>query len=322
MKIAILGEIHNDGIDFLISENFEIVSINNYEKSNLISNLSEIDGIIIRTANLNADILSKCNELKIVARHGVGYDNVDLKYLNEKKIALAITGQSNAVSVAEHVITMMLVLSKNIFASDSLTRANGFDKKGSLPDFFELYQKKILILGFGRIGKALAKRCLGFDMEVYVYDPFVENKLITSKHCLAIDMFEGFRIADYISVHLPLNKNTKNLISKNEFGLFKKNLILINTARGGIINEDALYEALINKSIHAAGLDVFETEPPKENNKLFSLNNIILTPHNSALTLECRKRMSVEASENIFYYLKDKNRLLKDNIVNLENLDI
>ena len=159
-------------------------------------------------------------------------------------------------------------------------------------------------------------------MEVYVYDPFVENKLITSKHCLAIDMFEGFRIADYISVHLPLNKNTKNLISKNEFELFKKNLILINTARGGIINEDALYEALINKSIHAAGLDVFETEPPKENNKLFSLNNIILTPHNSALTLECRKRMSIEAASSIVNYLTKREKLNLTNIVNKENLDI
>ncbi len=320
MKIAILGEIHNDGIDFLISENFEIVSINNYEKSNLISNLSEIDGIIIRTANLNADILSKCNELKIVARHGVGYDNVDLKYLNEKKIALAITGQSNAVSVAEHVITMMLVLSKNIFASDSLTRANGFDKKGSLPDFFELYQKKILILGFGRIGKALAKRCLGFDMEVNVYDPFVNNESIISNNCKPVELIEGFKIADYISIHLPLNDSTKNLISYNEFSMFKKNLILINTARGGIVNENALYEALFNKNIFAAGLDVFEKEPPSENSKFFTLNNILLTPHNSALTIECRKRMSIESCKNVAFFLKNKSDLNKSNIINFNEL--
>ena len=169
MKIAILGEIHSDGIDLLNSEEFKVMTVDRFDESSLISKISEVEGIVIRTADLNNNVLSHCKNLKIVARHGVGYDNVDLTYLNNHKIALAITGQSNAVSVAEHVMTMMLTLSKNIFASDALTRANEFENKANLPDFYELYQKNILILGFGRIGQALAKRCLGFDMEVYVY---------------------------------------------------------------------------------------------------------------------------------------------------------
>ena len=322
MKIGIIGTIHQDGPSFLKTKNVEIVNIENFEEDNLISNLSEVDGIIVRTPKLTSKVLSNCKNLKVVARHGVGYDNVDIDYLNENNIALAITGKSNAVSVAEHVMTMMLTLSKNIFASDELVKSNRFTSKAELPDFFELYQKKILILGFGRIGQALAKRCLGFDMEVYVYDPFIDSEVIKSKMCIPIEVKNGFTIADYISVHLPINDQTRNIISHNEFKLFKKNLILINTARGGIINEDALYEALVNKYIHAAGLDVFTQEPPESNNQLFSLKNILLTPHNSALTIECRKRMSLESCENVLFYLKRDEALNKNNIINLKNLNL
>ena len=320
MKIAILGQIHQDGLDFLKSQSLEIIEVSNFNEQNLISEISGVDGIVIRTANLGEGVLSKCENLKIVSRHGVGYDNIDLNFLNKKRIALAITGQSNAISVSEHVMTMMLVLTKNIFASDNLTRSNDFDKKAELPDFFELYNKKILILGFGRIGQALARRCLGFEMQVMVYDPFVDEKKIISSGCKKVDRTDGFKKADYISVHLPLNKDTENLISDNEFKLFKNNLILINTARGGIVNEDALYKALKSKLILGAGVDVFEQEPPPQNHKLFSLKNTILTPHNSALTLECRKRMSVESCKNIVNYLNNKIDLNKNNIVNLMNL--
>ena len=320
MKIAILGQIHKDGLNFLNSENLEIINVDNFEENDLISKISKVEGIIIRTASLTSNVLCHCKNLKIVARHGVGFDNVDIDYLNKNNIALAITGKSNAVSVAEHVMTMMLSLSKNIFASDKLTRNNGFHKKAELPDFSELYQKKIVILGFGRIGRALAQRCLGFEMEVYVHDPYIKPEVIRQKNCIVTSLEDGFRLADYISIHLPLNDNTKNLISHNEFKLFKKNLILINTARGGIINEEALYESLINKNIHSAGLDVYEKEPPEVDNKLFNLDNILLTPHNSALTIECRKRMSVESCENVAYYLKNKNILNKNNIINLSKI--
>ena len=321
MKIAILGQIHEDGLNLLNKKNFEVIHIDNFTEDNLISIISDVEGIVIRTATLSANVLSHCKNLKIVSRHGVGYDNVDINYLNQNNIALAITGKSNAVSVAEHVMTMMLTLCKNIFASDSLTRENGFNRKAELPDFSELYQKKILILGFGRIGKSLAQRCLGFEMKVHVYDPFINPEKITSKGCKVVDLKEGFQIADFISIHLPFNEKTKNLISFNEFKLFKKNLILINTARGGIVNEEALFQSLNNRDIHSAGLDVFEKEPPEENSKLFQLNNILLTPHNAALTLECRKRMSVESCENVFDFLTKNRKLNKSNIVNLNMLN-
>tara|TARA_B100000579_G_scaffold354150_1_gene309072 strand:- start:891 stop:1862 length:972 start_codon:yes stop_codon:yes gene_type:complete len=317
MKIAIIGSIHQSGLNILKENNFDILEIVNLEINSLKKELEEVDGIVLRTAELKENVLSKCKNLKIIARHGVGYDNVDIKFLNKNNIALGITGTSNAVSVAEHVMTMFLYLTKKINISDSLVKKGDFIKKNTLPSFFELYNKNILILGFGRIGRELAKRCLSFDTKVYVFDPFIDNEIIKQHNCIPIESKEeGIRVADYISIHMPLNEKTKNFISYDEFKISKNNLILVNTARGGIINEEALFQALKNKSILGAGLDVFENEPPIKNHPLLSLNNILLTPHNAALTLECRTRMSIEACENIVYFLNKNRKLNEKNIVN------
>ena len=315
MNIGIMGKIHPNGLEVFKNNNISFIDLESFDKDYLIKNLKNVDGIVLRTARLDKDILKELTKLKIVSRHGVGYDNVDIDFLNDNKIALAITGTANSVSVAEHVMTMILNLTKNIVNYDKLVKSGNFVKKYEIGDFYELYNKKILILGFGRIGKALAKRCLGFEMQVYVYDPFVSEEEINKYNCISIDKSSGFEIADYISIHLPLNKDTKKLISYKEFKIFKKNTILINSARGGIVDEKALYEALKNNDILGAGLDVYEEEPLNDS-PLFSLNNIILTPHNAALTLECRKRMSIEACENVFNFLVKKNNLNTDNIVN------
>ena len=321
-KVAIIGPHHQEGRDVLQKMNFDVFEITDLSKDNLIKELIDVDGIALRTSKLDEEILSKCSKLKIVARHGVGYDSVDVNYLNQKKIALAITGTSNAVSVAEHVMTMFLNLVKNIDKSNNLTKKGDFDKKADLPDFFELYKKNVLILGFGRIGQALAKRCLGFEANIYVYDPFVNKQIIETNKCNKIDFADGLGLADFISVHVPLNKETKNLITKEELKQMKENCILVNTARGGIINEKDLIWALTNRIIYGAGLDVFETEPPSKDNQLFQLDNVLVTPHNAALTLECRKRMAIETCENIAYYLTSSDRLNKNNIINKKLLKL
>ena len=177
-------------------------------------------------------------------------------------------------------------------------------------------------MGFGRIGKALAHRCLGFEANIYVYDPFVDQQAIEIKNCRKIGLDEGLSIADFISIHMPLNNETNKLISKDQFLLMKKESILVNTARGGIVNEEDMVWALKNKKIFGAGLDVFETEPPATSNPLLELDNVLLTPHNAALTLECRKRMAIETCQNIFYYLNDPSKLNKNNIVNRKELNL
>ena len=273
MKIAVMGEIHKDGLKVFEDNNLESFELLNFEENNLQKELSEVDAILLRTARLSNDVLSFCKKLKIVSRHGVGYDNVNLEYLNKNNIALGITSTSNAVSVAEHVLTSFLYLSKNIHLSDRLTREGKFNDKSSIPNFFELYQKNIVIFGFGRIGKAVAKRCLGFEANVYVFDPFVSKDVVEGNNCKVVDKINGLKIADYISIHLPLNLDTKNFIDEQELSIMKKTVIVVNTARGGIINETSLVHSLQNKKILGAGLDVFEKEPPDENHPLFKLNN-------------------------------------------------
>ena len=320
MKIAILGTVHPKGLEFLKNNEFEVFEVGNFEIQSLKESLKNVDGILLRTSKLDQDILQHCDNLKIISRHGVGYDNVDLDFLNKNKIALGITSTSNAASVSEHVMSFFIYLTKNLSLSDSLVKEGNFDKRSQLPDIFELYKKKVLIIGFGRIGKEVAKRCLGFDMEVYVYDPFLDSDSIKKNKCIPIDKNEGLALADFITIHLPLNENTTNFISEVDLKLMKKNTVLVNTSRGGIVNEDDLCQALKAKKIRGAGMDVYTSEPPEPDHPFFKLDNILLTPHNAALTLECRERMSLEASQNIVYFLKNMNELNKENLVNKKYL--
>ena len=320
MKVAVLGKVDQKGLSFLKENEFKVIEIENFEIQNLKEQLKDVDGILLRTTKLDKEILEHCDNLKIISRHGVGYDNVDLDFLNENKIALGITSTSNAVSVAEHVLSFFIYLTKNLTLSDSLVKEGNFEKRSQLPNFFELYKKKVLIIGFGRIGKEVAKRCLGFDMEVYVYDPFLDNEIIIRNQCIPIEKNQGLAIADFITIHLPLNGDTKNFISQTELNVMKKNSILVNTSRGGIVNENDLCIALESKKIQGAGMDVFVSEPPESSHPFFKLDNILLTPHNAALTLECRERMSLEASQNIVFFLKNMSELNVENLVNKKYL--
>ena len=320
MKVAVLGKVDQKGLSFLIENEFKVIEIESFEIQNLKEQLKDVDGILLRTTKLDKEILEHCDNLKIISRHGVGYDNVDLDFLNENKIALCITSTSNAVSVAEHVLSFFIYLTKKLSLSDSLVKEGNFEKRSELPNFFELYKKKVLIIGFGRIGKEVAKRCLGFDMEVYVYDPFLDNEIIIRNQCIPIEKNQGLAIADFITIHLPLNRDTKNFISQTELNLMRKNSILVNTSRGGIVNENDLCIALDSKKIQGAGVDVFVSEPPESNHPFFKLDNILLTPHNAALTLECRERMSLEASQNIVFFLNNMSELNVENLVNKKYL--
>ena len=320
MKVAVLGKVDQKGLSFLKENEFKVIEIENFEIQNLKEQLKDVDGILLRTTKLDKEILQYCDNLKIISRHGVGYDNVDLDFLNENKIALGITSTSNAVSVAEHVLSFFIYLTKNLSLSDSLVKEGNFEKRSQLPNFFELYKKKVLIIGFGRIGKEVAKRCLGFDMEVYVYDPFLDNEIIIRNQCIPIEKNQGLAIADFITIHLPLNRDTKNFISQTELNVMKKNSILVNTSRGGIVNENDLCIALESKKIQGAGMDVFVSEPPESSHPFFKLDNILLTPHNAALTLECRERMSLESSQNIVFFLKNMSELNVENLVNKKYL--
>ena len=276
-------------------------------EENLKKVLPNFDACTLRVSKLNEKIMSNCKKLKVISRHGVGYDNVDLNYLKKNNIALLITAKANAVAVAEHVIFMMLSISKSINQYDQEVRNGNFKKNVSSIETFELFNKVILIVGFGRIGQSLIKRCRGFEMKVKVYDPFVDKNIIEKFGGQKIESLdEGLKICDYLSLHVPLTKETKNLIDYSKLKNMKKEAIIINTARGGIIKEDDLNKALNENIIFGAGLDVFEKEPVDKNNSLLSNKKVLLSPHSATFTNECKSRMSLETTKNIIDFFDNK----------------
>ena len=229
---------------------------------------------------------------------------------------MLITATANAVAVAEHVIYFMLSISKSINQFDNQVRLGNFKKNASTIETLELFKKEILIVGFGRIGKSLIKRCLGFEMKVNVYDPFVSEDTIAQFGGNKIDnLNDGLKSCDYLSLHIPLTEKTKNMIDKSKLNSMKKSSIIINTSRGGIINEIDLNEALNKKVIFGAGLDVFEKEPVDKDNPLLKNNKVILSPHSATFTNECKSRMSIETTKNIIDFFN--NKLDKSMIVKL-----
>ena len=301
-KILIIQPIHEEGINLLKNNsNFEYEVVDNVDTEFLKSKIKDCDGISIRTAKLSGDVIEAANNLKIISRHGVGYDNIDLEVSKKKDITLAITATANAVAVAEHVMFMILNISKRGSLYDKTVKSGKFNERNKLPKTVELWNKNILIAGFGRIGQALIKRCLGFEMNVFVFDPFVSKEFIEKRGGTKVDnLSETSKDMDAMSLHIPLNDETKNIINYELLKSMKKNCIIINAARGGIVNEVDLDRALNENLIFGAGLDVFETEPPAENNPLLKNKKVFLSPHTAAFTEECMTRMGKETIQNIF----------------------
>ena len=301
-KILVIQPIHEEGINLLKdNSDFEYEVVDNVDTEFLKSKIKDCDGISIRTAKLSGDVIEAANNLKIISRHGVGYDNIDLEVSKKKDITLAITATANAVAVAEHVMFMILNISKRGSMYNDTVKSGKFNERNKLPKTVELWNKNILIAGFGRIGQALIKRCLGFEMNVFVFDPFVSKEFIEKRGGTKVDnLSETSKDMDAMSLHIPLNDETKNIINYELLKSMKKNCIIINAARGGIVNEVDLDRALNENLIFGAGLDVFETEPPAENNPLLKNKKVFLSPHTAAFTEECMTRMGKETIQNIF----------------------
>jgi len=315
-KILIIQPIHEAGIKLLMdNSNYEYEIIENLEAQDIKSKISNCDAISIRTAKLSGELINCSKNLKIISRHGVGYDNIDLTASKEKNITLAITATANAVAVAEHVLFMLLNIAKRKSMYDESVKSGNFSNRNKLPKTIEIWNKNILIAGFGRIGKCLIKRCRGFEMNVFVYDPFVSKEVVESLGGKKVENLEdSIKNMDAVSLHVPLNDKTKNLINYNLLRKMKKNCIIINAARGGVINETDLDRALNENLIFGAGLDVFEKEPPDQNNPLLKNDKVFLSPHTAAFTEECMARMGKETIQNIIDFFEkklDKSKTIK-----------
>ena len=308
-KIAIVDKMHQDGINLLKNNpKFECEIIEDLSKKNLMSKLPAFDGITLRRGKIDSEILKKCKKLKVISRHGVGYDNVDTNFLKKNNISLLVTGTTASTSPAEHIMFMILNISKGKDLYDQSVRNKKFDTIMHMNhQTFELFSKKILIIGFGRIGRKLIKKCLGFEMEVYVYDPFVDKKTKESfggKKVSNLD--DGLKVTDILSLTVPLNKETNNMINMKKMKMMKKTSIIINISRGGVVNEKDLNEALEKEIIYGAGLDVFEKEPPGDENPLLKNKKVLLTPHAATFTKECASDMAIQTAQNIIDFFDDK----------------
>ena len=266
--------------------------------------IKDIDGIIVGVDPLNKNVLKNAKNLVAISKYGVGTDNIDLDYCKENGILTTITLGANSSSVSDYAFTLMLALARRVVEIDKACKSGDFSKKVST----DIFGKKLGILGLGSIGKGVAKRAKGFDMEVYAYDIFKDEEYIKENNINFTSVEEIFKECDFISIHLPLTDDTKNLVDKKMLNSGKENLVLVNTARGGIIDEDALYEALIEGKIYGAGLDVFSVEPPV-GSKLLELDNVIVSSHTAASSQGAVDKMSIMATENIINSFKEKGVL-------------
>ena len=316
-KILIIQKVHEKGMELINNHpNFDVEVTDDTSVENLKSKIKDCDGASIRIAKLSGEVINEAKNLKIISRHGVGYDNIDLKTAKERDIKIAITANANAVTVAEHVMFVLLNIAKRRELYHTTVKEGNFKDRNKLPKTIEVWKKNFLIMGFGRIGKALIKRCLGFEMNVYVYDPFVDKDIIDKLGGKKVNNIEeAVKTMDVISLHMPLTDKTENLINYNLLKTMKKNCIIINAARGGIINEEDLNKALNEDLIFGAGIDVFKKEPPENDNPLLKNDKVYLSPHTAAFTNECMTRMGVETIQNIIDYFDDT--LEKSKIVRL-----
>lgn len=266
---------------------------------NLLEHVPSSDAIIVRMTKITSQIVAAAPKLKIVARHGVGYEAVDVPALTAKGIPLALVGNVNAPAVAEHTLAMMLAVAKKVKPYDTATRNGNF----GISDTFsatELSGKMILLAGFGRIGQEVAQRCKAFGMRVVIADPFVKAATVEAAgYQFAGDFKAALPAADWVSIHIPKTPETENFIAAAELAAMKNGAYLVNVSRGGMVVESALYDALKSGHLRGAALDVFDPEPPEAGNPLFELDNLLVSPHCGAFTEECAQRMSSACANNV-----------------------
>lgn len=299
MKVLFIEPIHESGMKRLENK-YEVSIAPDTSRDTLEKCIVDADAIITRLTVIDAELMAKARHLKAVCKHGVGLDNIDVKYAREHGIEILTTGDANAFSVAEHAMLAIGALIRKIIYFDKEMRKGNWASR-DIKGVREVRGKTLGIVGFGRIGKCLAEMAkYGFGMNVFIHDPYVTRKLVEEAGYAYYDELDKLLpLVDVISLHVPLTDETKDLIDARRLMSMKKGAYVINFARGGIVNEQALNAALESGHIAGAALDVFELEPPKAENPILKHANVLLSPHSAALTEEARMRMSMKLAEEI-----------------------
>lgn len=305
-KILIVQPIHERGVR-VFDERFDVRVASDPSVETVVKEIRGVAGVVVRTAPFPREIIEAADALKVIGRHGVGVDNIDVKAATEKGIAVVYTPNANATSVAEHTITAIGALAKRAVSYDRATREGRWEIRNSYKAV-DLDGKTLGLVGIGRIGSMVARRAAAaYNMKVIAFDPYIRpetaDRLGVS---ILARMDDVFGQADVVSLHTPLTPETRGLVNEAKLRLMKPTSFLINFSRGEVVDEKALCMALRSGVIAAAAIDVYDPEPPLKDNPIFALENILLSPHSAALTEECVIRMATGAAEGIVDVLSGK----------------
>ena len=294
-RVYVDGPIHEEALGMLRSTT-EVVP----EAVELGAALPDVHAVLLRTASLDAEAIERARSLRVIARHGVGVDNVAVDVAARRGIPVLITPQANLRSVAEHVFALALAVSRNLILADDTVRSGRFASRDRLIGR-ELSGATLGVIGLGRIGGEVARMAAwGFGMRVLGYDPWLSRGRIRERGAEPVETLPDLlRACDLVTVHVPLSGQTRGLLGRRELASMRPGSILIQTSRGGVVDEDALVEALRSGHLAGAGIDVYETEPPPQDHPFFSMEQIVLTPHTAALTEQAMRRMAVDAAKGI-----------------------
>jgi D-3-phosphoglycerate dehydrogenase / 2-oxoglutarate reductase len=322
-KILVTESMSQQGRDlFRERDDIELVEFPNMISARdfeaMLKQQAPVHGVALGGTRFGEPELEASQDMRVVTRIGVGYDAVDVPALSRRKVPLMVAGTANSPSVAEQAMFMMLTLAKRAVEMHALVKDGKWHARlGLLP--YDLYGKTVLIVGFGRIGTRTAKRCLAMEMNVLIYDPYKSSAEIKAAGCEPVsDLDAALPRADFVSVHCPKTPETVGMFNAARLKRMKPTAYLINTARGGIVEEKALYDALASGKLAGAGLDVFEQEPPPPGHSLFELPNVIVAPHVAGVTREAVDRMSEQTARNILSALDGEP--IRQNVINQDVL--
>ena len=318
-RVLMTERIHPAGHAILDArDDIEVLIAEDIQPETLAKAMAGVHGIGVRTARLPEDILSQANDLQVVSRHGVGCDNIAVEHLSRRGIPVCIAAGANARCVAEHTMAMMMSLARDLSAQTALVRDGRWSERNNYRAK-DLYQSTVLIIGYGRIGRMLAPLCKAFGMDVVVADIALDRDLAAQQGVRAVEDFRPeLAQADFVSLHVPLDETTHHLIGKAELATMKPGVILINNARGGVVDEAALADALDSGHVAGAGVDVFSMEPPAEDHPLLQRPRTVLAPHNGAASHLATEAAAVMTVQNILDHFD--GRLKDEMIFNLHAL--
>ncbi|MFW6080874.1 MAG: hydroxyacid dehydrogenase, partial [Desulfosalsimonas sp.] len=306
MKVLISDNLGEAGIRILETAGFEVDVKTGLSTEELKSVIAPYHALVIRSSTqVTAELLDAAENLRVVGRAGIGLDNVDTAAATRRGVVVMNTPGGNVVTTAEHTLALMLSLTRKIPQGTASLKKGRWEKKKLMGR--EICDKTIGVIGFGKIGSVVADRARGLKMRVMVYDPVVQPDNIEKQGFECVDIERLYAESDYITVHVPKNKNTTALINKEAISRMKDGVMIINCARGGIVDEDDLYEGLASGKVAGAALDVFSEEPPPADHPLMKLDNVVVTPHLGASTFEAQTNVAVAVANQIIEYLKNNN---------------